>query len=241
MKLNKTEIFKLTFEEVASTTKSGFESISKLRSSILEKINGNFDQYDKPNGNTFDISKLENLKKQNDLNFIEQMQNLKKGKQALPNPEVKPSTPGHQGGIMDLDFTQKHTTETNPDHQKTNAQSFADNLNSNSTENGNFDVDFLGGLSNDVTVSQNPPKFGSDSLLDFNITPNQQVNQVQGQQFVAPSYEISFDTKPIPPKSDVNSSDSKFSPMNFNLMNSADDQNNRKGSKGDRDIFDFIV
>lgn len=252
MKANKSEIFSLTFDDVAQTSKSGFDSISKLRSSILERLNGSFDQSDKQGGNVFDISKLESLKEQGNKNFFEKMQNIKQGKVVAEPKDARNQSKVDDNNFLELDFGQNSTNIQTKTITQTQANNYNDILDFNPAPQTNqthqppakktgSDFDLLSDFSSNLNLGAQQQKPAStDNLLDFTggLTTQQSHHQ-PNYNYGSSAFEINFDSKPTPPKFDSSSPNTDFGQMNFTLLASSDDK--AKNGKKDKDPFDFIV
>ncbi len=253
LKANKSDIFSLTFDDVAQTSKSGFESISKLRSSVLERLNSGFDQSEKQGGNVFDVSKLEALKQQGNKNFFEKMQEIKKGKPVAEPKESHSQSNTDANNFLDLDFgSQPAQVKKNPVAQS-QSNAYGDLLDFNpippskhtpqvqSSNKGGSDFDLLNDFSSNLNIKPQPNKsIGSDNLLDLTGTiPVQSLNQQHNYSFGNSGFEVNFDSRQIVPKMNESSPGTDFSNMNFGLLTSAHDK--AKNAKKDKDPFDFIV
>jgi hypothetical protein len=253
LKANKSEIFSLIFEDVAQTSKSGFESISKLRSSILERLNGSFDQSEKQGGNVFDVSKLEALKEQGNKNFFEKMQEIKQGKTVVAQKDGHGQSNTSGASFLELDFGGQSAPINHKPVAQTQSSSDHDILifdpvqqpkpihPSLSTKQGN-DFDLLNDFSSNLNIGNQQSKLAnSDNLPDFigHTTTTQTSHQQPNYAFNNSAFEVNFDSKPTLPKPNDPSPPVDYKQINFTLLASNDDKT--KNGKKDKDPFDFIV
>lgn len=80
LKANKRILNDSRFDEIRSANASGYETIIKLQKGIAAKLEGEFDNLDKPTTQGFDLSKLEEMKEKSNKNFFEDMNKIKAGK-----------------------------------------------------------------------------------------------------------------------------------------------------------------
>lgn len=73
-------ISETNFEEVKGVSVSGFEAISKLHKQLWNKIEGKFEDLDRPVSQGFDMSKLDALKEKSNKAFFADMTKIKTGK-----------------------------------------------------------------------------------------------------------------------------------------------------------------
>ena len=252
MKASKSELFALTFDEVAVASKSGLESISKLRSGMLERLAGGYEQGEKQ-GATFDISKLESLKEQGNKNFFAKMQNIKQGKTGPAESKQKTK---QEPEFFEMEFTPDQPKAHGQVHVGQHAHDEDDFLGLKVAPQGNApqkthahtaqvdNFDLLGNFSknvaikpNSTTVQQPAPKTTNDGLLDFNHFAPTQSSQKTSP---VPGFDVNFDPKPQAPKLETPQT-TGFSDMGLNLLlNEKDNKSSQPNQKG-KDPFDFIV
>lgn len=80
LKANRRILTDSQFEEIRGASASGYEAVCKLHRSVLAKLEGEFDDLDKPSAQGFDMAKLEAMKEKTNKNFFEDMNKIKAGK-----------------------------------------------------------------------------------------------------------------------------------------------------------------
>lgn len=239
LKGNRRIVSESGFEEVRGSNQSGFEAIVKLQKTVLGKLEGSFEDLDKPSSQGFDLTKLEAMKEKTNKNFFEDMNKIKAGKGA-PVKTVKqtggeddilglgvdtpPAKTGQTDGLLDLnsDFGgMSLATAKAPVAQpgKAKPDDFLDlgfdnhippTSGPKSTTGGLDMFDFVAKPSTQGTTSVPNYNTGLDPLLSFNA-PSAALHTQPPVTASSPGNFLADDAAPQPKKAGQGSSD----PFNF--------------------------
>lgn len=238
LKNNRRVVTDSTFEEVRGSNQSGFEAISKLQKTVLGKLEGAFEDLDKPSSQGFDLAKLEAMKEKTNKNFFEDMNKLKANKGGPAKTvkhtggdddilglgvETAPARPANSDGLLDL-----HSDFGNLSLGNSKAQTVQPKKDDildlgfdhhtpsapapgPKTNTGDFDMlDLVAKPSSQASTPTPAYHTGLDPLLSFD-TPTNAVRTQPPAQPSNPGLFLSDDPAPQPKKASQGASD----PFNF--------------------------